>query len=160
MRTATAHRVTLAITLAVMAAGCSKRDDSAGSEVDIIEDGTSAHVPASEPFIGDPEAGKGSFAQCLSCHSDKPGEHRTGPSLAGIVDTPAGSIEGFNYSPASVQSGVVWSAENLEAFLANPRDVIAETRMVFPGISDPQIRADIVAYLATLEGAPKPNAPD
>jgi len=160
MKSVAVNMGALAITLAVLAAGCSNNDDAAGRAVEIIDKGADANAVDFKPIIGDPKAGKASFAQCLSCHSVRPGEHRTGPSLYGIIDTPAGSIEGFNYSPASADSGVVWSLENLDAFLANPRDVIPQTRMVFPGISDPQVRADIVTYLATLEGAPKPNAPD
>ncbi|MEP0189927.1 MAG: cytochrome c family protein [Erythrobacter sp.] len=110
-----------------------------------------ANANVSERLTGDATAGKASFAQCSSCHSDQPGDHRTGPSLAGILGTPSGSVEGFSYSPASLESEVAWTEENLDAFLANPRDIIPQTRMVFPGIADPQTRADIVAYLATLE---------
>ena len=48
------------------------------------------------------------------------GDHRLGPSLAGIVGREAGSAEGFGYSGAMAQSGVVWDEASLDAFLADP----------------------------------------
>ena len=152
MNLATARTGAVVMSLAMLVAGCSNTGDAGEGAGDPVENGTVAEPSPSGPFIGDAKAGKAAFAQCFSCHSVEPGDHRTGPSLAGIIDKPAGSAEGFSYSPASAQSGVVWNAENLDAFLANPRDVIPETRMIFPGVSDPQTRAHIVAYLATLEG--------
>lgn len=160
MNLATFKQSAYVIALAALMAGCSSNASPNEEEADPIGNGSAANSNqtagdagpnVSERLAGDAGAGKASFAQCSSCHSDQPGEHRTGPSLAGIVGTPSGSIEGFTYSPASVESEVVWTEENLDAFLANPRDVISQTRMIFPGISDPKMRADIVAYLATLE---------
>lgn len=148
------------VMLATLVAGCSNRADTDEDAVDptgsdgaaeTAQPGAIADPKDSERPTGDAIAGKASFAQCSSCHSVQPEEHRTGPSLAGILNTPAGSIEGFTYSPASKESGVEWNSENLDAFLANPREIIPQTKMVFPGISDPQMRADIVAYLASLE---------
>ncbi len=108
------------------------------------------------PAAGDPERGAQVFRSCAACHSLQPGEHRTGPSLAGIFGREAGTIEGFTrYSPALERANVTWSEGTLDTWLANPQAVIPGNRMTFPGIGDNQARADLIAYLeaATAEGA-------
>ncbi|MFN6933650.1 MAG: c-type cytochrome [Tsuneonella sp.] len=98
-------------------------------------------------LTGDAAAGKVVFAQCRSCHVTDPGVNKTGPSLAGIVGRAAGSIAGFNYSPANKNSGLTWSEEQLYAYLENPQRVVPKTKMIFPGLADAQKRADVIAYL-------------
>ncbi|AYJ87351.1 cytochrome c family protein [Sphingomonas paeninsulae] len=98
-------------------------------------------------FKGDPGAGAASFAQCKACHVIDAGVNRMGPSLHAVVGRKAGSVEGFRYSPANKASGIVWSEAKLFEFLESPRRVIPGTTMGFAGISDPQKRADIIAYL-------------
>ncbi len=56
---------------------------------------------------------------------------------------------GFGYSPAMRGSGKVWTAAELDAFLANPTGTIPGTRMVLPVRNAAQRRA-IIDYLATL----------
>lgn len=99
---------------------------------------------------GDPEEGARAFRSCAACHALRPGEHRTGPSLAGIVGRTAGTVEGFRrYSPALQKAEVVWTEDMLDAWLADPQAVIPGNRMTFPGIADAQARADLIAYLET-----------
>jgi cytochrome c len=101
---------------------------------------------------GDPEAGKRAFAKCTACHTVEAGTHRpTGPSLAGVVGRAAGTAEGFRYSPAMQKSDVTWDDESLHSYLENPRGFIRGNRMAFPGIRNAQERADLIAYLKTLE---------
>ena len=53
---------------------------------------------------GDATAGKTVFAnQCSSCHTTEVGKNGFGPSLAEVVGRKAGSLAGFNYSPAMAQ---------------------------------------------------------
>ncbi len=97
---------------------------------------------------GDPEQGEQVFRACIACHSLEPGKHRTGPSLAGIWGENAGTVEGFSrYSPALKSTDVTWTAETLDAWLADPRASIPGNRMIFPGLKDSQARADLIAYL-------------
>lgn len=98
-------------------------------------------------LTGDAAAGKVVFAQCRSCHVTDPGVNKTGPSLAGIVGRTAGSVDGFNYSPANANSGITWTEEHLYAYLENPQRVVPKTKMIFPGLREAQKRADVIAYL-------------
>ena len=96
---------------------------------------------------GDPVRGKRTFRFCAFCHSLKPGEIRTGPSLAGLFGRAAGSVEGFNYSRALKNSTVIWNERTLDAWLANPRKFIPGNRMRFRGLNSPEIRANVVVFL-------------
>src|ERR1700688_2229059 len=56
---------------------------------------------------GDAVAGKSVFAnQCASCHTIEVGKNGFGPSLAGVYLRKAGTLPGYNYSPAMPQSGL------------------------------------------------------
>lgn len=98
-------------------------------------------------LTGDAAAGKRVFAQCRTCHVTDPGVNRTGPSLAGIMGRVAGSVDGFNYSPANKDSGITWTEEQMYVYLENPQRTIPKTKMIFAGLPDAQRRADIIAYL-------------
>lgn len=86
---------------------------------------------------------------CRTCHSVKEGDHRLGPSLHNIVGAKAGSVEGFgNYSQAMRQSGIVWDEETLDAFIAQPDEVVPGNNMKpFAGLPDAEARASIIEYL-------------
>ncbi|MDN3644794.1 cytochrome c family protein [Pontixanthobacter aestiaquae] len=98
-------------------------------------------------LTGDAAAGKAVFAQCRTCHETKEGVNKTGPSLAGIVGRPAGSVDGFNYSPANANSGLTWTEEQLYVYLEDPQRTIPKTKMIFPGLPKAQDRANVIAYL-------------
>lgn len=98
-------------------------------------------------FTGDADKGKAAFATCMTCHAIEAGVNKIGPSLHGVVGRPAGSIAGFAYSTANKTSGITWSPEKLFQYLENPQRVVPGTKMTFPGWTDPQKRADVIAYL-------------
>ena len=104
-------------------------------------------TPVLAQTAGNPEKGEKVFRQCSVCHSAKPGENRVGPSLAGVVGRKAGEAPGFNYSKAVKDSGITWTEDNLSKYLENPQQTIKGTRMAFPGLKNPQDRADIIAFL-------------
>lgn len=109
--------------------------------------------------IGNTERGAQVFRLCAACHSLRPGEHLTGPSLAHIWKRKAGSVEGFRrYSDAIRQSGVTWDQATLDGWLSDPAAFIPGTTMTFPGVKQSQPRQDLIAYLkAVAEGsAPAP----
>jgi cytochrome c len=103
---------------------------------------------------GDPEAGAQVFRPCAACHTLEPGVHRTGPSLAGVFGRKAGTAEGFHrYSDALSSADLVWGEDTLSSFLADPQAFLPGNRMTFPGITDVQARADLIAYLQTATAA-------
>lgn len=101
-------------------------------------------------FSGDAVAGQRVFLQCQSCHAVEAGANRLGPTMHGIVGRHSGAVTGFNYSPSNRDAGITWTPEKLFQYLENPRRVVPGTTMAFAGIGDPQRRADLIAYLATL----------
>ena len=97
---------------------------------------------------GDAERGSALFRTCAACHSLKPDQNMTGPSLAGFWERKAGSLKSFErYSPALKSSNIVWDAKALEEWLKSPQSLIPGNRMRFPGISDSRQRADLIAFL-------------
>ena len=98
-------------------------------------------------LTGDPVRGRRVFAQCMTCHAVQEGRNNVGPSLYQIVGRESGTVPGFNYSRANLDSDVIWTEENLFDYLANPQAYIPGTIMIFPGLRSPQDRADVIAYL-------------
>jgi cytochrome c len=99
----------------------------------------------------DASSGKKLFvANCSICHSPQPGRNLVGPSLFNVVNRHSGQIPDFHYSEANKNSGLVWNVGTLDRYLTAPRQVVPGTKMTFPGLNDPQQRADVIAYLETL----------
>jgi cytochrome c len=116
---------------------------------------------ASGETPGDPQAGAQSFVVCSACHStQRDGGALIGPNLWAVLGRPVASVTGFEYSPDLKAAGGAWTRERLDQFLASPMTFAPATRMGFVGIADPQERANVIAYLATLaEGAAVAAAP-
>ena len=100
-------------------------------------------------FTGDAAKGQTAFATCKTCHAVEPGVNKIGPSLHAIVGRAAGQVAGYSYTPANKNSGITWSEDKLFQYLENPQRVVPGTKMAFAGWSDPQKRADVIAYLKT-----------
>jgi cytochrome c oxidase assembly protein subunit 11 len=95
-----------------------------------------------------PVRGHQLFAQrCAGCHA--PARNGAGPVLGGVVGRRAGSLAGYDYSPALRDAGLAWSPENLERWLAGPKDLVPGSRMPIQ-VGEAADRRDLVAYLATL----------
>jgi len=116
-----------------------------------IDDITTLDGTTLADFTADAVAGERVFLQCRSCHVLEAGVNRVGPSLAGIFGRTAGTIEGFNYTEANANSGIIWTPEKMFQYLENPQRAIPGTRMAFAGLRNGQDRADIIAYLQTAE---------
>ena len=103
--------------------------------------------------------GAAGYRVCSSCHSLQPGVHLSGPSLAGLWGQKAGSLEGYGrYTKALKAADVVWDADGLNAWLADPQALVPGTTMTLRGIADDQARADLIAFLrmAMAEGGVEP----
>jgi len=96
---------------------------------------------------GDAEAGKKVFNKCKACHVLDKEQNRVGPHLVGIFGRTAGSVDGFNYSDAMANSGIVWDAETIGAYVADPKGYIPNNKMAFPGLKKEEDIADLIAYL-------------
>lgn len=96
---------------------------------------------------GDPAAGERLYRQCAACHVVDQEQNRVGPHLVGVFGREAGAVDGFNYSPALADSGIVWDEETIDAYIEDPRGYLPGNRMAFAGVRNPQQRADIIAYL-------------
>lgn len=99
---------------------------------------------------GDPANGEKVFRKCKACHAVEAGQNKIGPSLHAIVGRDAGTVEGFKYSDALMESGIVWDAASIDGYLADPKGYIPKNRMAFAGLKKEQDRADVIAYLESL----------
>lgn len=96
----------------------------------------------------DAAAGQKEFLVCKACHQIGPGAKiAIGPVLNGVIGRKAGTYPGFQYSEANRDSGLVWTAEELDKYLTNPQAVVPRTKMIFPGLKDEQKRKNVIAYL-------------
>jgi cytochrome c len=105
-----------------------------------------------------PQLGVEVFKKCTTCHNAaKGGANGTGPNLYGVVG--AGITKrptGFAYSPALAGKGGTWTWDNLFAWLKSPRDFATGTKMTFAGLSRPEDRANVIAWLNTQSDSPLP----
>jgi cytochrome c len=106
-------------------------------------------VPAAQGFAQ--EDGQTAFnSSCRTCHTMKEGDHRQGPSLAGVIGRKAGTAPGYNFSDSMKQSGIVWDEANLDKFIANPDQVVnGNTMKPYGGITDAAQRKTIIEFMKT-----------
>lgn len=102
------------------------------------------------------------YSRCMACHALA--QDRVGPRHCGLLGRPAGSVPGFNYSPAMKNAHIVWDEKTLDRFLAQPLKAVPGSSMTYDGIPDPKDRADLIAYLRQANAAPEcraqtPNRP-
>ncbi len=88
---------------------------------------------------------------CQACHKLEDGANGTGPHLYGVVGRAVGSVDGFGYSGALSEVAEVWSPEALNGFLENPREWAPGTAMAYRGMSDIEDRANLIAYLDSID---------
>jgi nitrite reductase (NO-forming) len=115
--------------------------------------GLAASGAAQAQGSGDPTAGEQVFRKCQACHSLDPARRTVGPHLQGVLGRTAGTVEGYDYSVAMRRSGLVWSSDVLDKFLASPSHFLHGTKMIFTGLRRPEDRANVIAYLQQTAGA-------
>lgn len=112
----------------------------------------STFVLAGAAVAEDIQAGEQVFKKCRACHAVGVGaSNRVGPYLNGLFGRPAGSVEGYRYSDANANSGIVWSEENFAKYIRDPRGYIPGTKMVFVGLKKDDEVVDIIAYLRQFQ---------
>jgi len=107
--------------------------------------------------LAEAEVSKGEklFLQCVVCHVSSPGAETTiGPNLRNIVGRKVAADPAFDYSISLKQAGGEWDFERLNVYLLDPKLVAPEGRMPFAGIKSIEARADLIAYLTSLNDDP------
>lgn len=119
-------------------------------EEDAVEEAV-AEVPFADVYaVADAGAGERLWRACAACHQLEQGANGTGPYLWGVVGREKGVVDGFGYSSTLASMDGVWSPENLNGFIENPRGYAQGTTMSYNGMRDIEDRANLIAYLATF----------
>ena len=145
----------------------SERPEKMGYEVEGVEaEGDAGGAAAEKPIAfylasADPAKGAEVFKKCAACHNaNKGGPNALGPNLWGVLGEPVGGGHpGFAFSDALKSKGGTWDWQNMSDWLKSPKAFAPGTKMTFAGLSKPEDRANILAYLNQQSDAPKPMPP-
>jgi len=119
-----------------------------------------AELPPIGPLLASAnvEHGKELFQKlCFTCHTiDKGGPNKVGPNQWDLVGRKKASEAGFSYSSAMQGMGGEWTYEDINHMIYKPAAFVKGTKMAFVGIPKEQDRADVIAYLRTMNDNPPP----
>lgn len=140
-----------------------ERPEKMGYPIEGVEEVGTAGKEAEKPIAfflasADPAKGADVFKKCSACHNAEPGgANALGPNLYGIMGAPHAAKPGFAYSAALTEKkGMPWTWEEMSAWLANPKKYAPGTKMTFAGLSSPEDRANVMAYMNSKSSAPIP----
>ncbi|MFT4057741.1 MAG: cytochrome c family protein [Novosphingobium sp.] len=126
--------------------------ETAGYAVEgVAEEGSGGGDPPIATLLATADVAKGqaTFAKCTSCHTiNAGGANGIGPNLHGVVGEAIGKgVGGFAFSDALKSKGGNWSFDALNDWLKSPKAYAPGTKMTFAGLSKPEDRANVIAYL-------------
>lgn len=99
------------------------------------------------------------FAQCRACHQVGPtAKNAVGPHLNGLFGRTAGTVEGYNYSPANKGSGITWDEVVFREYIKDPKTKIPGTKMIYAGLKDEKRIDDLIAYLKQFDASGQKSA--
>jgi cytochrome c len=101
--------------------------------------------------------GERQFARkCSVCHTLKlDGKRRAGPTLFGVFGRQAGTLEGYTYSEALLQSTIVWDADSIDRLFKDGPDVVTPgTKMPVQRMKNAEDRRDLVSFLQSATKTP------
>ena len=122
------------------------------------EGGAEAEKPIAF-YLASADAAKGEqvFNKCTACHNvDQGGANQLGPILWDVLGEPIGKGKGFAFTPALSGKGGNWTWDSLSDWLKNPKAFAPGTKMTFAGLSNPQDRANVIAFLNSKSDSPQP----
>jgi cytochrome c len=140
----------------------SGRPDKMGYPIEGVEVEGEGEGAAEQPIEfylaqADVAKGQGVFNKCTACHTiDKGAPNQLGPNLWGVMGMPIGKGHGFPFSPALAEKGGTWTWSTMSDWLDNPKGFAPGTKMTFAGISNPQDRANVIAFLNSKGDSPLP----
>ena len=113
------------------------------------EEGAAAEPPIAALLqTADAAAGEATFRKCAACHTiNQGGANGVGPNLWGSVGAPLANVAGYAFSDALRSKGGTWTFEALNDWLRSPRQFAPGTKMTFAGLSNPEERANLIAYM-------------
>lgn len=102
------------------------------------------------------EAGAQVFERrCATCHDGaKDGKPSKGPNLWNIFGRKAATFTDFKYSDAMRASGHTWTYATLDYYLSDTERAVPGKSMDLAGLRSAKMRADLLAYLRTLNDTP------
>lgn len=111
-----------------------------------------AAAPHKAHAAGDVDKGKDVFAtECAECHSVRDGKNKKGPTMFAVLGRKAGVVADATYSDALKASGIVWTADKIDAYVTAPKKLVPGGKMKYDGLASAGERADLLAYLATVK---------
>jgi cytochrome c len=140
----------------------SARPEKMGYPIEGVEVESEGGAEAEKPIefylaSADPANGANVFKKCTACHNaEQGGPNALGPNLWGVLGEPIGQGRGFAFSDALAKVAGTWNWNNLSDWLHSPKNFAPGTKMTFAGISNPQDRADVIAYLNQQSSNPLP----
>jgi len=143
-----------------------ERPEKMGYPIEGVEVEGEAGAEAEQPIAfflasADPRLGEGVFKKCAACHTiNQGGANGLGPNLWATMGKPIAHVPGFAYSDALKTKGGNWDWEAMNQWLKSPKAFAPGTKMTFAGLSKPEDRANLMAYLnAQGSNIPVPPPP-
>jgi len=142
-----------------------ERPEKMGYPIEGVELEGEGGAAAEQPIAlylakADPAAGEQVFKKCAACHNaDQGGANQLGPNLWGVMGEGV-AARAFPFSDALKSHGGKWDWDTMSAWLASPKKFAPGTKMTFAGLSKPEDRANVMAFLNTKgSNLPIPAAP-
>ncbi len=88
--------------------------------------------------------------KCQSCHTFEAGERNgTGPNLHNVVGATLATHDrgDFQLSDSILAGAEVWTYDNLNAYLTDPKSIAPKGTMSFVGLRKPKDRANVIKFL-------------